>query len=356
MQERAKRRTPKRTTTQPSPFDPLGSGRDLAREFLACALRCVRAPSGMLFIPSLHESPLLLAEKRVSKSSLENHLQALPSLLKEAWKEKKIVATETDSPFPRCTIIPVPGWRSTLGVLVICTKRPLTRERKNCLKTMLSFWGTMLERCFSVTEESTRHYREKILAKAQELHRGIAQQIAGLSLFAAALREHLTSCSPKDRESHKLLDTIDTGLKQSTLYVHILLQELHEDIHKHSGFRENLRECLESRGFAVLRTTTRDFAFPMRTRKLFLEIAKEGEEAIFQWSKEKRVKVKMGIYGNGAYLLFQGDGAEAQDFPFIMWHTQNLQEKVIEGGGRLRVYRGKKGGITIGVMVPVYGW
>lgn len=338
-----------------STFFPAGRS-NFAREFLKRIASLNYAPLYILFVPPLHENPLILAREKVCRKFLENRLNALPILLREVWKGKATLTKELERPLPWVTLLPIPGQRRMLGVLTLCTQRPLGRERKRCLATMLSIEGTMLEQYLSAQEEDLHSHREEVLIRAQELHRGIAQEIAGMSLFAAVLRQHLASCSPKDRESLKFLDAIDAGLKQSTLHVHAMLQKLHEDALKYSSFRENLKELLESQGPVMFRITTQDFVLPLRVRKLFLEIAGEGEEAVFRWSREKSAKVKTGTYRGEAYILFQGDGEAAWDFPFGTWHTQTLQEKMSRTKGRLRVYHGRKGGITIGVMVPAYVW
>lgn len=355
MRGKPKREVEERTVTWSSTSIAVGRY-NFAQELLIRATSLAHVPLCMLFIPSLCENPLVLIRGRVYGNFLEDHPDALLPLLKEVWKRKGTLIAKLKRPLPYVTLFSIPGQKSTLGVLMLRTKRPIGREHRSYLAIVLSVEGKMLEQYLSAEEEHVHSHREKVLTRAQELHRGIAQEIAGISLFTAALRQHLASHIPEDTESLEFLDIIDAGLKQSALHIHAMLQELHEDALQCSSFRENLQELLERQGPITLRVATQDFAFPLRARRLFLEIAGEVEEAVFRWSRKKRAKAKAGTYRGEVYLLFRGDGEKAQDFPFGIWHIQDLQGKISRVGGRLRVYRGRKGGITVVVMMPAYVW
>lgn len=331
-------------------------GCDFEQEFFAHFAPLVHTPLCALFVPSFGESPLVFAQKEVYRNFFEGHLVILFSLLKEVWKRKKrVVTVKLESPLPWVTLFSIVGQKGPLGALTAFTRQPLPKEHKRYLAILSTLVGNILEHYLLVAKENAQNLRKGALARAWELHQGIAQEIAGVSLLATALRQHLVSSS-KDRKSLKFLDAIDTSLKQGVLDVQAMLHEFCKSARKYSSFQEAFQEHLENRSSAALRIATWEPLLPLRIRRIFLEVAKKGEEATLKWSKEKRIKVKIGVYRGEAYLLFRGDGKGAQGFPFGPWHAGMLQEEVLKAGGRLRAYQGKKGGITIVVMVPAYVW
>lgn len=356
MQRKRAGKATKKTSFFPTALSYPVCREGLAQELLACALSLTRAPLFMLVIPSLSETPLIFSRKKKYEDFLRSHLDSLLPLLGQTWKTKNVTVAELKDPLPWVTLLPILGQKRTLGALILCTRRPPGKERTSFLKAALSAEGKILEHYLSAEEENARNRQEEELAVIREIHKGIAQELAGTSLFASALRQHIAACLSEDPESLTLLDAIDTGLRRSILRIQALLQSLHESVLVHSGFRKSLEDALKTRGPVVLRARTQDFAFPLKARKLFLEIAGEGETAVLRWSRKKEVRVKVGMYMGEAYFLFWGDGKEAQDFPFGPWYTRTLQEKISGAGGRFRVHHSRKGGMTIGVMVPAYAW
>jgi signal transduction histidine kinase len=194
---------------------------------------------------------------------------------------------------------------------------------------------------------------------ARELHDGVNQDLAALSIALSALQDGLPADTPVDRrESFVRLQGRAVELAEA---IRQLSHELHPGILQYAGLgaalRSYCREFEREHGLGVECRATDDLGtIPPDVALCLYRVAQEALRNAGRHAKAKRVWVSVERTGTGLALIIRDDGrgfdlseARSQGGLGLM----SLDERVRLAGGRLTIDTEPQRGTKIRVLVPL---